>query len=295
MQKLLSAVPVIFMVLFSCVLAKAQSYRELVRTYDSVYISETMVEQAVADSYAVMVNGFVPLLRNEMIVDKVAAKPRLRQDKTSNFYMVLFSMLLFGGVRYANPKYFQNLFKALRSPMLTNQQLKDQMGSAVLVNWLMNIFFAITAGLYAYLLIGVFSSQRSVVLYPSLLLPVLIAVVMLIYIVKYFVLKFSGWAFNVQSIIGSYLFNVYLVNKVMAIALLPFLVLIAFADSAVVSPIAIMSFIVLGALLLYRYVRSWQVFGAFFKYSRFHFFMYLCASEILPVAVLTKVLVRVFY
>lgn len=295
MQKLLSTVPVILLVFLSFTSVKAQSFRDIISTYDSVNISESVVDRSVADSYAAMVNSFAPVFCDEVVIGKTAAKPRARQDKTSNFYMVLFSMLLFGGVRYANPKYFQNLFKALRSPMLTNQQLKDQMGSAVLVNWVMNIFFAVTAGLYAYLLVGVFSSQRSVVLYPSMLLPVLIAVVMLIYVVKYFVLKFSGWAFNVQSIIDSYLFNVYLVNKVMAIALLPFLVLIAFADTAVVSPIAIMSFIVLGALLLYRYIRSWQVFGAFFKYSRFHFFMYLCASEILPVAVLTKVLVRVFY
>lgn len=295
MQKLLSAVPVVLLVFLFCTSIKAQSFRDIVNTYDSVNISESVVERSVADSYATMVNSFGPVFRDEVVIDKTAAKPRLRHDKTSNFYMVLFSILLFGGVRFVNPKYFQNLFKALRSPMLTNQQLKDQMGSAVLVNWAMNIFFAVTAGLYAYLLVGVFSSQRSAVLYPSMLLPVLIAVVMLIYIVKYFVLKFSGWAFNVQSIIDSYLFNVYLVNKVMAIALLPFLVLIAFADTAVVNPIAIMSFIVLGALLLYRYIRSWQVFGAFFKYSRFHFFMYLCASEILPVAVLTKVLVRVFY
>lgn len=266
----------------------------LLQAYDSTGITEQQVERSVDESYRAMLGRFVPK-QNDGIIARAESTPRVRENESGTFYLIVFSMILFGGVRYTNPKYFQNLFKALRSPMLTSQQLKEQMANAVLVNWLMNIFFAIAAGTYAYLLVGVFSSQRSIGAYPSMLLPVLIAVIMVIYIVKYFVLKFSGWAFNVQSIMDSYLFNVYLVNKVVAVVLLPFLVFIAFADSVLMSPVTILSFIVLGALLLYRYVRSWQVFGAFFKYSRFHFFMYLCASEILPVAVLTKVLVRTFY
>lgn len=293
MQKLLVLVFISLFVIISTSRAYAQSSR-LLQVFDSTSVTEYDVERSVNKSYTELIRQYVPAKQN-VSVAKSEAKPRIREDKTQTFYLVVFSMLLFGGIKYTNPKYFQNVFKAMRSPMLTNQQLKEQISNAVLVNWLMNIFFAIAAGIYAYLLVGVFSPQRSGGEYPSMLLPVLIAVIMIIYVVKYFVLKFSGWAFNVQTIMDSYLFNVYLVNKVMAVVLLPFLVLIAFADPVVISPVTVMSFIVLGALLIYRYVRSWQVFGAFFKYSRFHFFMYLCASEILPVAVLTKMLVRVFY
>lgn len=293
MQKLIVYTLVLCCLLLGNVHASA-SPNWLLQAYDSTGITEQQVERSVDESYRAMLGRFVPK-QNDGIITKAESTPRVRENESGTFYLIVFSMILFGGIRYTNPKYFQNLFKALRSPMLTSQQLKEQMANAVLVNWLMNIFFAIAAGTYAYLLVGVFSSQRSIGAYPSMLLPVLIAVIMVIYIVKYFVLKFSGWAFNVQSIMDSYLFNVYLVNKVVAVVLLPFLVFIAFADPVLMSPVTILSFIVLGALLLYRYVRSWQVFGAFFKYSRFHFFMYLCASEILPVAVLTKVLVRTFY
>lgn len=293
MQKLIVFTFVLWCLLLGNVEIKADPNR-LLQAYDSTGVTEQQVDRSVDESYGMMLDHFIPKHNNDVIA-KTGAVPRVRNNESGTFYLIMFSMILFGGIRYTNPKYFQNLFKALRSPMLTNQQLKEQMTNAVLVNWLMNIFFAVAVGTYAYLLVGFFSPQRSVGSYPSMLLPVLIAVIMVIYVVKYFVLKFSGWAFNVQSIMDSYLFNVYLVNKVVAVVLLPFLVLIAFADPMLISPVTIMSFIVLGALLLYRYVRSWQVFGAFFKYSRFHFFMYLCASEILPVAVLTKVLVRIFY
>jgi hypothetical protein len=78
----------------------------------------------------------------------------------------------------------------------------------------------------------------------------------------------------------------------MALALLPFVLLIAFASPAYASPAIIVSGILVALLFVSRYIRSWQVFGSFFQFSKFHFFTYLCASEILPLAVLMKLLVR---
>ena len=74
--------------------------------------------------------------------------------------------------------------------------------------------------------------------------------------------------------------------------LVPFVIILAFADHEWASQMVIISFIVSGILLLNRYIRSWEVFGSFFQYSKFHFFMYLCASELLPLAVLMKLLVK---
>ena len=114
----------------------------------------------------------------------------------------------------------------------------------------------------------------------------------MIYIIKYAAVRFSGWAFRVEGITEHYLFNVFLINKVLSVALLPFIIVLAFADRNVAQQVVIVSFVTAGALMLNRYFRSWKVFGSFFQYSRFHFFMYLCASELLPLAVLMKLLVK---
>ena len=114
----------------------------------------------------------------------------------------------------------------------------------------------------------------------------------IIYLAKYLAVRFSGWAFRVEGVTEHYLFNVFLINKVLGIILVPFVIILAFADHNVVQQMIVISFIVSGILLLNRYIRSWQVFGSFFQYSKFHFFMYLCASELLPLAVLMKLLVK---
>jgi Na+-translocating ferredoxin:NAD+ oxidoreductase RnfD subunit len=104
--------------------------------------------------------------------------------------------------------------------------------------------------------------------------------------------RFSGWAFRVEGVTEHYLFNVFLINKILAMILIPFIIILAFADAEVAKQMIVVSFLVGGLLLLNRYIRSWQVFGSFFQYSKFHFFMYLCASELLPLAVLMKLLVK---
>ena len=75
--------------------------------------------------------------------------------------------------------------------------------------------------------------------------------------------------------------------------LLPFIVCFAFLDEKWDTPLFIISIILIIVMLLNRYVRSWNIFAQFFMNSRFHFFMYLCAFEILPLAVLIKLVLRI--
>jgi hypothetical protein len=156
----------------------------------------------------------------------------------------------------------------------------------------MNIFFTMSSGAYIYYVITVFRPQPLGNLPTGLLPLVLIAGMAFTYLGKYAVIRFSGWAFRLEGITDFYLFNVFLINKIIAIAILPFIVLLAFGDPVYTQPLTLVSFILIGVLLVNRYIRSWQVFGSFFQYSKFHFFMYLCASELLPLAVLMKLLVR---
>ncbi len=216
-------------------------------------------------------------------------------DSTFDFYMILGLVLGFGLMRFANPRYFQYLLRAFRSPSFGAQQLKDQMGTAIVPNLLMNIFFAASGGVYLYYVFKFNMPQRYAIYHPSLLVIILILSLVGLYGAKYAVMRFSGWVFNVRVIISHYMYNVFLINKVLAITLLPFTVLLAFSQPEIAQPAMIVSFFLVILLFVNRYIRSWQVLGPFFQYSKFHFFAYLCASELLPMALLTKLLIREMY
>lgn len=232
-----------------------------------------------------------PMVSGSYIISDVQT-PHIMVSQTADFYLLLFLCLLLGLIRFMDTRYFINLWKAFLNPTLSNRQLKDQLQGAGLPNLLMNVFFTFAAGAYIYYVVKFFTPLHSGVIPPSLLIIMLIAGTGLIYLAKYTAVRFSGWAFRVESITEHYLFNVFLINKVLGIALIPFIIMLAFADREWARQVVIISFITSGILLLNRYIRSWQVFGSFFQYSKFHFFMYLCASELLPLAVLMKLLVK---
>jgi len=159
----------------------------------------------------------------------------------------------------------------------------------------MNIFFTISGGAYVYYATMVLSPQRTAMLPASVLILLMIGGVMAIYLGKYFMIRFSGWALRLEGVTNQYIFNVFLINKIIGVILLPFIMLLAFGNPALAQPVIIVSFIAVGILLINRYTRSWQVFGSFFQYSKFHFFTYLCASELLPLALLMKFMVRALW
>lgn len=233
-----------------------------------------------------------PQLKQEY---KIVAIERLRpmNNKTVDFYLLLFMVIMLGVIRYLNPRYFYSVWRAFYNPTLKHSQLKDKIEVASFQGFLMNIFFGISAGAYVYYVVRLFvPGAGNVNINPVVLLLLLIAGMLLIYLIKYMMMKFSGWAFRLEGITDDYIFNVFLINKVMSVLLIPFTLLMAFGDPAFAGPAFLVSLIVVGVLLINRYTRSWQVFGSFFQYSKFHFFTYLCASELLPLAVLMKLLVN---
>jgi hypothetical protein len=217
---------------------------------------------------------------------------RHRSDKTADFYILLLLLLWLGAIRFTNPRYFRNLFHVFANLPAGNNMRKDQIEQDSLPDFLMNLFFCFSAGAYVYYAARLFVSKQAHTLPPFILLVIIISGILLIYAAKFLIIRLSGWAFKVAAITAQYNFNVFLVNKVLAVALLPFILLLAFGSPAWAPVVFVSSAVVCGLLLLNRYMRSWSLLGTFFQHSRFHFFLYLCASELLPLAVLIKLLAR---
>lgn len=219
-------------------------------------------------------------------------KPKVQHTMTSDFYLILSLCIILGLIRFIDPQYFYNLWRAFWNPILSNRQLKDQLQREQLPNFLMNTFFAFAEGAYIYYIVKLFTPYNTGNVSSSLLIIMLIAGTAVIYLSKYLSIKFCGWAFRVEGITDNYLFNVFLINKILAVILIPFIIVLAFADKSLSMNILILSFLLTGGMIANRYYRSWQALGSFFQYSKFHFFMYLCTSELLPLAVLIKLLVK---
>jgi hypothetical protein len=290
MMRIYRQIAAIFILVFFAVQAVAAKGVDPAR-YGLSFTEASIVNKAAVQHAMDSVLRAHPMLSGHTRVYAIE-RAHMLTDRTADFYLLLLLVVLLGMIRLSNPRYFQSLIKAFWNPTMSGRATKEQLQHAGLPNLLMNLFFTMSAGAYIYYAVIMFVNSRSHNLPPVLLLLLLIAGVVVIYGGKYLMIRLSGWAFRVENVTEQYLFNVFLVNKIIAMALLPFILLLAFGDPQWLNTVLIISFLVVGLLLINRYIRSWQIFGSFFQYSKFHFFTYLCASELLPLAVLMKLLVR---
>jgi len=208
------------------------------------------------------------------------------------FYGMVALLLLFAVLRSAFPKYYNDLFRLFFRTTLKQRQIREQLMQTPLPSLLMNAFFIITAGLYiAFVLrhygIDPVGNFWLMSLYCSLGLSVA-------YFVKFLGLKISGWLFNMPEAAASYIFIVFVVNKMIGILLLPFLILLAFTQGDVYTVALNLSYCLLAGLLAYRFILTFAAVRNQVRVNPFHFFLYLCAFEIAPLLLVYKGLLVYF-
>jgi len=215
-------------------------------------------------------------------------KIRVYEDLDWLVYVMAGVVLLLGIIRLSYLKYFTDLFRAFMNPTLSQRQLKDQLSQAPFPNFLLNSFFVISLALYLYLLM--YRQQYVPGNTAWMAIPGLILLVTVVYGVKYVMLRFCGWLFGSAELADAYIFILYLINKVLGILLVPFLVILAFCKPELSKAFMYISIFFIVLLLAYRYIRSYSVVKQYLSFSRLHFFLYLCAFEVAPVLIITKVL-----
>jgi len=210
------------------------------------------------------------------------------ESKDGFFYLIVGILFYFALIRIFFEKYFNNLMTLFFRVSLRQQQIREQVLQTPLPSLLLNILFVITAGLYACFLLH-YSTLGAGINFWLLYLNCMIALAA-IYLVKFLVLKFGGWVFSISRATDTYIFIVFLVNKMLGIFLLPFLIVITFSGDAARQVFITISLAMVFVLWMYRVMAAYRPVRNEIKLTPFHFFLYLCAFEIAPLLLIYKVL-----
>lgn len=208
------------------------------------------------------------------------------------FYILILLLLTYAFVRQSFPKYFNDLFRLFFRTTIKQRQISEQLMQTPLPSLVLNGFFVVTGGLYINFLLQHYritpvDNFWLLTLYCALGLSV-------IYFLKFVGLRVSGWVFDMQEAANSYIFVVFVVNKIIGIFLLPFLIMLAFMKGSAYSVALVLSWVGVGGLLLYRLVLTYAAVRNQVKVNPFHFFLYLCAFEIAPLLLIYKALLVLF-
>ena len=230
------------------------------------------------------------LIKNKFLNIKATAISTLQKERKATssdmiFYWIVITFLILGLLKVGFSKYFSNLIRVFFNSSLRQSQLTDQLLQSKLPSLFFNLFFINVSGLYIFLLLNEYRqfnyTQLNLLLYSML-------AVFGVYIIKYIVLNIAGWLIGYKKDVETYIFIVFLLNKILALLLLPLVTIIAFADTPVKNVAIILSLSLIGIMLILRYLRGFALLQHNFKVSKFHFCLYILLVEIMPIFLIYK-------
>lgn len=227
-----------------------------------------------------------------VITDTKTGVSKIFSSKDNIFYYLIFLFLLLGLLHRAFEKYFNNLFRVFFRSTLNQRSVREQLLQSPLASVLLNCFFVLSAGLYILFLLFYFQLLSSENFWLNYFYCV--GALSFVYIMKFFGLKISGWLFNINEVTESYIFIVFIINKMMGIILLPFVVMIAFTSGKFLITSLNLSWIFVALLFGYRFILSYGATRKEIKLNPFHFILYICAFEIVPLLLIYKLLLIIF-
>lgn len=225
-------------------------------------------------------------LNSNSLPESLIMIERKRESKEVLFYAIFTLLFLFGFLKMFYSRYLNNLFRVFFNTSLRQSQLTDQLLQAKLPSLFFNIFYFLAGGFYIFLLLcylGYLDMVKDLAV-----LIICIGALVIIYSVKYIVLKFAGWISSYKNAADTYIFIVFLINKIIAIALIPIIIIMAFSDQFLVKAVVIISWFIIFLMLLLRFLRSFGVLQNKLSVHRYHFFLIILGIEILPILLIYK-------
>jgi hypothetical protein len=208
-------------------------------------------------------------------------------NKDLVFFVLVFILFFLGLIKTSFPKYFNSIFSLSFQATFRQTQTREQMAQNVIPAFMLNILFMLSGGLFI-TLFAQFNEWTTIPFWQLFVYSTSILAV--IYLVKYFVIRFTGWVFNATDSAAEYRFIVFLINKLLGILLIPCLFFIAYADDQIKNISITVALCIAVFMIALRYLISLARIRKNLRIPAFHFFIYLCAVEIMPMLVIYKLL-----
>lgn len=216
---------------------------------------------------------------------QVLQLPHQHTNKDLAFYFIATLLLYLGIIRTIYSRYFSNLLRVFFNTSLRQSQLTDQLLQAKLPSLLFNILFLLVSSYYLFLLL---IRKQGLDFHQWIWWPVCLLMIWIIYVGKYSILKLSGWLTGYRQQAETYIFIVFLINKMIGLLLIPGVILMSFSQPLLAQVTTIASFVLIGLLLILRFVRSYGLMQHNFRVSRLHFILYIIGLELLPLLLIYK-------
>jgi len=235
-----------------------------------------------------------PLFDNHLL-NPVSFQPEEKFSGNTDWILgVLISVfLILAWVRVNHSKRLRQIIKAFQSNHYVNLIIRENDSLMQRASIALNAVYILVAPIFIYQL-GLYygwtfipTSQDGGFIYFFLIVS---GSILLVYSIKTIFLWIIGFVFKDREKFTEYLFNTFLINKILGMALLPIVICLAFIPQTELVLIKIGIFLFVSTYV-YRLIRGLIIGSSNTNFSMFYLFLYLCTLEILPTIVFIKIFI----
>ena len=217
-----------------------------------------------------------------------------QEKKTKNDAWVFFTLVLLLVVlttlKLAFSNDFNDLFRSVINSNIASQIVRSSKEDISLSSFLMNGIFVIAISVYTRFILLHFYPYS--VLQNNFSIVILIFLFTFFFVAKYASLRFIGNIFDIPSYVDEYLFNLSAIIRTIGISMIPILFMLYASSEKYFVFIFITSLIVMSIGVVMIVIRGLSTSYKLMYSSVYHFLIYICVGEILPIFLFFKLLTK---
>lgn len=226
---------------------------------------------------------------NSLQAHTISPKIRIKEsaDWITSILLVVVGIACILNISYRSR--LRQLFNAFASNRFVGQIVREENVMFQRISIFLSLLFLLVASLFIFQIGRYYrlpiSSNSSFMNYM-----VILFALFSFYFIKVMTFNFLGFLLKVEKEMKEYVFTIFLYNHFVGVALIPAVVLLAFVPGVVQKWVFIAGLICFVVAFIMRTLRSYGNVSAGSRFSIFYLFLYLCALEILPLVVVTKLI-----
>ena len=249
--------------------------------------SDTSSTEFLYDNVAVSPNN--QLFKEHMLQSKEGSPIPISRRNGDWFTLALVLVVIgFTWIKAYYFKVFRQLMSAFFSNTVANQMVRDENILVQRASIIMSFIFYLTASLFIYQVSVYFNWDYPFLSDGIVRFLVICLIVAFTYSFKMVLLKALGELFNIDKPVATYIFNIFLINNVMGLVLVPVVLTIAYVVTYSTSYVIYTGITLVIISFIYRMVRAFIIWLSLQGVSFFYLILYFCTLEIAPLLIIIK-------
>ncbi len=262
---------------------------------DSVAMQDSTAEVIVIDTAAVRHADSVAGYTSSIVTGTRPTwydieQERRTPDNTFMFLLLVTLLVVLTTLKLAFSNDFTDLFRSVGSSNIASQIVRSSREDLSLSSFLMNGIFVVAISIYTRFVLLHFFPYSA--LSDNFSIVRLIILFTFFFVAKFAFLRYIGNLFEIKASVDEYMFNLSAIVRTIGIAMIPILFMLYASSEKYFLFIFIASLVILSAGIVMIIVRGLSTSYKVMYSSVYHFLIYICVGEILPVFLFIKLLTK---